>query len=236
MSNIPRISYVAEGKTDLIVLDSLVERFLGTDDYQVNEIQPPSSAFVNDQGPLGGGWHGVLRWCETAGAAAGGFANAIALANCDCLIIHVDADIAMEKELQSLALSAPCPPAKETCDKIRAHLLSLFGGSPPPKVVLCVPAQCTEAWVFAALHSDDAAQFAPLECRLEPERLLIQKPDKLVRDKDGAAKKQTAGYRAAADKIAANWPNATKTCGEAARFETECRAALARIGQSPPTP
>ena len=234
MSNVPRISYVVEGKTDLIVLDALVERFLGTDDYQANEIQPPSSAFTNHQGPLGGGWHGVLRWCELVGATAGGAANDIALANCDCLIIHLDADIALESELAPLALPAPCPPAKETCDNIRAHLRALLGGSLPPKVVLCVPAQCTEAWVFAALHSREAAPFAPLECREEPERLLIQRPDRLVRDKDGGAKKQTDKYRAATDKIAANWPDATSLCDEAARFETECRATFALIGQSPP--
>ena len=150
-------------------------------------------------------------------------------ANYDCLIIHLDADIALEKELLSLALAAPCPPARETCDLIRTYVASLLGGNLSLKVVLCVPAQCTEAWIVAALYPDEAAKFAPIECRNEPERLLIQKPDKLVRDKDGTAKKQVNQYKKSINKLVAGWSDAVTACAEAPRFEAECRDALSKM-------
>ncbi len=233
MSKTPRISYVVEGATDCIVLDALVELFLGTDDYVPTQIQPPKSEYANHSGPLGGGWKGVLKWCEARGGNEGGFENDIVLANCDLLLIHVDADIASEAELQHLSLTAPCPPAKETCDKLREHLLSLLGGKLLPKVIICIPAQCTEAWIVSALHPDEATKFAPIECHNNPESLLIQKPDRLVRVKDGAAKKQTAKYKEALAKIIGNWSQATAACEEASRFETECKTALSAIIRKP---
>ena len=125
-----------------------------------------------------------------------------------------------------LNLSAPCPPARETCDKIRAYLISLLGGQLPPQVVLCIPAQCTEAWLFAALHPELLILFQPIECREEVAKLLINKPEKLVRDKEGRARKQPEKYRDTSPKVVKQWPQATASCAEALRFETECRAAL----------
>ncbi len=42
MSKTLRISYVVEGATDYIVLDALVELFLGAVDYVPTQIQPPN--------------------------------------------------------------------------------------------------------------------------------------------------------------------------------------------------
>lgn len=221
-----RISYVVEGATDYIVLDALVERFLQTDNYIPTQIQPPISAFANDLGALGCGWHGVLSWCKQEGATQEGFADSLVLANCDCLILHVDADIAHEAELAEHHFAAPCPPARPTCDNLRAHLIFLFGGTLPPKAVLCIPAQCTEAWVFAALHPDLVSQFEPLECRNEVERLLIGKRGKLVRGKGKGTHKEKARYRDNAERIAAGWENAVAYCPEALRFDAECKAVL----------
>lgn len=224
MSRLPRIHYVVEGATDFIVLDAIVERLLGTSDYVYTRRQPPTSAVVEDHESLSEGWKGVLKWCEIMTAAPGGFAEN-ALENCDCLIIHIDADIANERDLAPHDLSAPCPPAKDACDQIRNHLTALLGGNLPAKVVLCVPAQCTEAWVIAALHPDLVATYDPIECRKEPHRLLIQQSDRLVRVKAGKPKKQTENYREVAPRIAARWPDVVAACGEAKRFEEEFAAA-----------
>ncbi len=170
-----------------------------------------------------------MKWCQARGENEGGFENDIVLANCDFLIIHVDADIASEADLRHLSLSAPCPPPKVTCDNIRSYIISLLGGNPPPKVVFCIPAQCTEAWIVAALHPEEALKRHSIECKSDPERLLIQKPDKLVRIKDGTPRKQAANYRVALGKIVDKWSDATAACSEASRFETECRATLAAI-------
>ena len=94
MSEILRVGYVVEGTTDYIVLDALVERFLGDTDYVSTRIQPPTSEYTNHQEPLDGGWKGVLMWCKQEGETPGGFVQSLPFRNHDCLIIHVDADIA----------------------------------------------------------------------------------------------------------------------------------------------
>lgn len=229
MSEILRVGYVVEGKTDYVVLDALIEQFLDDKDYVSTQIQPPTSEYTNHQGPLGGGWKGVLGWCKQAGATPGGFVQSLPFMNYDYLIIHVDADIAAEADLQGHGLSAPCPPAKDTCDRLRHHLLALLGNPLPAKILLCIPAQCMEAWVFAALHPDLVAGVQPIECRQEVERLLIGKPDRLVRDHGGRARKDPQAYEKAAHRIAAGWPQAIAVCPEAQYFDNACRAALPHV-------
>ena len=82
VSSTPRIHFVVEGPTDYIVLDALVERFLQTDNYIPTQIQPPTSEYADHQGPLGGGWRGVLRWCREIGNSSGGLSESAALAAC----------------------------------------------------------------------------------------------------------------------------------------------------------
>jgi len=226
VSKIPRVSYVVEGATDFIVLDTIVEKLLGSADYIPTQIQPPSSEYAAGRGPLGVGWKGVLRWCEAEGNTQSGFNSGLTLSNCDLLVIHVDADIAHEADLSHENLKAPCPPAKATCDRIRDYLTKLIGNNVPTKVVLCVPAQCTEAWVYCALHPSEAALWADLECRDEIERVLIGKPDKLVRDKGGSAKKLPERYRVVAPRLGSGWLHAIRLCAEAMRFNHELETAL----------
>ena len=226
VSKIPRISYIVEGATDYHIIDALVERFLQTDNYVPTQIQPPMSEYTDDLGPLGGGWRGVVKWCSDIGARPEGLAGSMILANTDCLVIHVDADMASEAEFSEIDLSAPCPPAKDTCDRVRQYLIMLLRGQLHPKVVLCVPAQCIEAWVFAALHPDLVSRYEPIECKRDVAALLVDKPDKLVRNKDGRSRKQPERYRNNASKVADKWPNATARCPEALRFDSECQLAI----------
>src|SRR5262249_47131459 len=169
---------------------------------------------------------GVLLWCAQAGATPGGFAQSLPLLTYDCLIIHVDADIAAEAELQSHGLSAPCPPAKDTCDRLRNHLIALLGNPLPSNVVLSIPPPCMEAWVFSALQPDLVTSFQTIECRQDVERLLIGKPDRLVRDHDGRTRKNPQRYEEAAYRIAVGWDQAIAACPEAQCFDNDCRAAL----------
>jgi len=220
VSRLKRISFVVEGPTDYVLLDALVEHFLNSDDYVPTRIQPPISEFTNNSGPLGGGWKGVLKWCSMIGENP----DSSPLTNCDFLIIHIDADIAGEAELASLNLSAECPPAATACDNIRQHLARLIGGSLVSGVILCVPSQCMEAWVLCALHTNEAKKFEPLECRIEVERLLIGRPDRLVVNKSGAAKKQTNSYKLVANRFVAGWGQTTAICSQAERFEAEFKS------------
>lgn len=226
-----RIYFVTEGVTDQIVIEGLVEHWLGDADFVPNRIQPPSSAYTEGlDSNLSEGWRGVLSWCQGA-RAAGAAGRDEALRQADCLFIHVDADIAGDKAFRSPALDSPCPPASTVADWVREHLKSALGGEVPTKVVLCVPAQDMEAWVVSALHPELSDQHAPIECREEPGALLVQRaPHRLVRRKDGRLKKDTKKYQDAVRAIVAGWPNCTSgnapRCVEAARFEQETRQAL----------
>lgn len=141
--------------------------------------------------------------------------------------MHVDADIATEPELTLKGLARPCPPASGACDRIRGHILSLFGcESVPGGVVFCIPAQSTETWVVCALHPETADLHAPIECRDEPASLLVARSHGLVRKSGTTYKKQTTRYRGHAERIAGGWLNVTTRCAEAQRFEAGISGAL----------
>lgn len=225
------IYFVTEGVTDQIVIEALVTQWLGSEEFLPRHIQPPSSAYVDGLNTnLSDGWKGVLAWC--AGRRAGGTAGRDeALAQADCLIIHTDADVAIDSDFKNPAFSGPCPPAYNACNWVRDHLISLFGRKFPPNVVLCVPSQDLEAWILCALHPDIADLYKPIECRVEPGSLLVQRsPYRLVRRKNGALKKELSKYRDSLRAIAAGWSNCTDgvspRCPEAVRFETEAKDIL----------
>jgi hypothetical protein len=229
------VYFVTEGTTDQIVLEALVTAWLGTEDYLPRHIQPPSSAYAEGlDSNLSTGWKGVLAWCageRPAGEA--GRDQALELA--DCLIVHMDADVADDPDFKNPPFDGSCPPATAACDWVRSRIQEKFGGEVPGKVVLCVPSRDLEAWVLTSLHPDVADENMPIECRLDPGTLLIQRaPYRLVRWKAGALKKDTTRYRQYRAAIIAGWRwctgGAEPRCTQAARFERETRQVL--ISQS----
>jgi hypothetical protein len=94
---ISRVGYVVEGPTDYIVLDEIVARLLGHEDYVPTPIQPLIGNIGGDNGPLGGGWRGVLRWCNLIGED-GGLGSSLVESNFDIIVIHIDAEVAAENE------------------------------------------------------------------------------------------------------------------------------------------
>lgn len=224
------VYFVTEGPTDQIVLQGLVEHWLGTEDFIPRHIQPPSSAYADGlDSNLSEGWKGVLAWCS--GQRMGGPAGRDeALKQADCLIVHTDADVAADPHFKAPAFESPCPPARNACDWVRGHLSAALGAN-HPNAVLCVPAQDLEAWVLCALHPDVADANVPIECREEPGALLVQRPPhRLVRRKEGRLKKDTARYRDCLPKLVKGWPHCTlgdePRCPEALRFEQETKHIL----------
>jgi hypothetical protein len=224
-----RIYFVTEGLTDQIVIQGLIEQWLGDEEFTASRIQPPSSAYAEGlNSNLSEGWKGVLAWC--AGKRGGPAGRDEALRQADCLIIHMDADVAPDPAFKSPAFDGPYQPASHACDWIREHLTTSLGGS-HPKVVLCVPAQDLEAWILCALHPTVADAHAPIESHPEPCALLaVQKAPRLVRNKDGRLRKETAKYRDSLSKIVKGWPNCMAgdepRCPEAARFEQDAKRVL----------
>lgn len=225
------IYFVTEGPTDQIVIEGLITKWLGNEDFIPRHIQPPSSAYADGLNTnLSDGWKGVLAWCKgTRINGPAGRDEAISLA--DCLIIHTDADVATDPKFKNPAFAGTCPPASNSANWVRHHLAASLGSDLPPKIVLCVPAKDLETWVLCALHPDIADQNMPIECKREPGALLVQRsPHRLVRKKDGRLKKETDKYKNSLQAILLGWSNCTEgdqpRCPEAVRFEREARLVL----------
>lgn len=226
-----RIYFVTEGPTDKIVIEGLIDHWLSGEDFIPRYIQPPSSAYAEGLDTnLSDGWKGVRDWC--AGKRTGGPAGRDeALEQADCLIIHIDADVATDPDFKTPAFNGPCPPARNACDWIRNHLISLLGEILPPNVVLCIPSYDLEAWLLCALHPEVADENQPVECRESPETLLFQRPPyRLVRRKDGRLRKVTERYKRSLSAIVKGWIYCTAgespRCPEALRFENDTKLVL----------
>jgi hypothetical protein len=223
------IYFVTEGTTDQIVLEGLVGSWMGQEDFVARHIQPPASDFLEDrEHVLSNGWKGVLAWCQGKNRI-GPTSRDEVLRRADCLIVHLDADVARDPEFKSNPFAGKCPPARSCSDWVRQHLLEQVTTQAVENLVLCVPAQALEAWLVSALHPNVADDYQPIECRDQPESLLVQRPPyRLVRTKGASFKKETGNYRKALPTIVARWPNAVERCPEAARFEAEAKVVLGR--------
>ncbi len=233
----PRFKVVCEGPTDFTVITAILSAVV-PGPFRATMIQPEVPRFAGEAfGELGSGWRGIWRWCEQRRAFLGGIAaevNSALHRPASTLILHVDADIANKQDVNC---EKSCPPPAATVDALRKVVLGWAGEeSVPNRVVLCIPSKNTEAWVFAALHPGHRLCGPQLECRPEPQALLVGKPGKLVRRKTvrragklvkRAYDKDTKAYEGARPLIAAAWPDVCETCSsEARRFDTDLRAAL----------
>lgn len=221
MSNAVRVAVVCEGPTDKILLDDLIEHFLGHENFRSTLVQPMLSAIAGDFGPNGGGWGGVLRWCAQTVGDGIAFTDTAISKNNDLIIVHLDVDVTREPALAHLGLARPCPMARSACDSLRAHVLTLLKvGVQPANVVFCVPADSTEAWVIAALDPNLAESNPVWECFVKPESKLP-----LVQVDSKTVGKSKAQYTRIVDKVISGWGSAKSQCPEAARFESEFRTA-----------
>ena len=220
----PSIKVVCEGDTDITIIQAIIASVIESDPI-VTQIQPEKALFAgSDYGELGSGWHGVRNWCQQQVEIFGCLTKCISadpLRTDAALIIHVDADVAGEKEINC---EKPCPPASDTVDELRKVVLNWClekGNLVPDRVVLCIPSKSIEAWVLAALHPRCRFVNSTLESRKNPEALLVGKSDKLVHKKSNRYKKNTAAYKDIADSLTAAWQDVCNKCSQAARFTNE---------------
>jgi hypothetical protein len=169
-----RLLLACEGPTDKVLVEAAVANHVG--DYVVTVLQPELSS-MQDQGPFGGGWKGVRRWCQQV-REQGSLPHV--LNSGDALIIHVDADVASDDEINC---ERTCPPASDTTDAVRQVVKGWLGEAElPSRAVLCVPSKATEAWALAGLFPADGL-LTNIECRAKPERLFVGRTPRLVRRK-----------------------------------------------------
>ena len=235
------IATVVEGPTDRLVLEAIIRKLI-PGDHRFLPLQP-SATF----GEMGTGWKGVKRWCEQSWQLPGSSLEALLTAvqpPIDLLVIHVDADVADEGDLQEnterpvASVLQPCPPAGDTAARLIFVIQRwLKRDVLPPQVIFAIPAQDTEYWTFAALFPQDRlCANADYECRKDhkhaPGYLLTRKQyDKVLTYSGGHVKKTVAAYRDLADKVAAAWDGVCLVCVQAQGFTDEVMVHAERPGQ-----
>lgn len=211
-----RIYIVCEGITDFRVIESALRSLRPARDWIPTMIQPDFSAAFEGLGPFGGGWKGVRGWCNET-------LPLLDLDPPDALIVHVDADVAHEDEVDC---ACPCPPPCDTTNALRSYIQQYWCNNQLPAIaVLCTPSKNTECWVLQALYPDDPfVRNGELECRLQPESLLCGKKEKLVRRKKAERgykyQKNDEAYIAHQETITAQWDVVRQNNIEAARFSS----------------
>lgn len=229
------IYFVTEGITDQIVIRGLIAKWLNGKDFVPRYIQPPTSAYAEGlDSNLSNGWKGVVAWCSGR-RPKGPAGRDEALKRADCLVIHLDADIATDPEFFDPPIGLGRPTPNDAAEWVREKTLEMLPPDAHHKVLLCVPAQDLEAWIITCLHPDVSDEHAPIENREDPGALLVQRgPIRLVRRQGRTLKKLPERYERALAAIVGGWGNCTAVvagapprCPEALRFEREARVRLA---------
>ncbi|MEA3340443.1 MAG: hypothetical protein U9R15_10805 [Chloroflexota bacterium] len=223
------IGTVVEGPTDRLVLQAILDK-LCPGEHRYFPLQPTETF-----GETGTGWKGVRRWCYETWQREGASLDRILSGDTgpvlDLLVIHIDADIAAEHDLQEgddapiPDVQQPCPPAAATADQLERIIARwLRHDDFPSQVMLVIPAQDTESWTFAALFpGDDLCARDDYECtrtgRDHPGYCLtLERYGRVLRRTDGRIKKPIRQYRQIAPQIAAAWDTVRRICSQAERF------------------
>lgn len=226
-----RVAIISEGPSDYAILLAIIDSYF--DDYVPVPIQPPISCLGGHSGDFGGGWRGVKSWCESEVRTKSSH-SLTGLTGYDLVIIHIDADVAHEEDIDC---ASTCPPAETTCEAIRSVLHGWTGWtSLPPKTIFCIPAQATETWALSCLFpgapemnkSQSSADW--IECRNDIKDLVRHycsgyRP-KLVVMQSGRLKNQAKGYAARSLEIAEGWEATAKLLPSACRFANDLRPLL----------
>jgi hypothetical protein len=84
----PRIAVIAEGQTDVIMIEAALRAILGRP-VNVTALQPEAT-----RPQMGSSWCGVLKWCrEFTSRGAQSLETDPILGGFDLYVLHVDADV-----------------------------------------------------------------------------------------------------------------------------------------------
>lgn len=224
-----RIAVVAEGPTDLIVIEAALKALLPRS-FVPTLLQPEAT-----RPKLGTGWGGVLRWClEFASRHHGQLEDDPLLQEFDLLVIHVDADVAgsayedvgpetavraHERGWPPLPCATPCPPPDGSVAEMRRRVLAWANlGALGPKTVLCVPSKSVDAWLAAAVLDGNHALLNDLECNLNLEDQLGVLP------MANRVRKSAREYRTREKQVTDAWRVVRERCTQADRFSNDIGA------------
>lgn len=230
MSEPLRIALIAEGDTDLVVIEAALKATLKEREFILTQLQPEKT-----RPAMGGGWPGVFKWCrEFAARGAPCLELDPTLPGFDLFLIHLDADVAGMKYadcgaavveaaegLLSLPCEQPCPPPFSSVEPLRGRLCNWLGiPQVGARTVLCIPSKSSEAWLAAAVLPRDHKLLSGIECNPNVEARLASLP------KETKILKKVMQYRARAPSITNEWARVVSLCEEAGRFSTAVIVAL----------
>ncbi|MCP4109263.1 MAG: hypothetical protein GY749_27680 [Desulfobacteraceae bacterium] len=228
-----KIGTIVEGPTDRLMLKAIIDKIF-PEEHSYLDLQPTGNGA--SFGTTGTGWKGVRRFCfDLRQYLNTNIADFITDHQLDLLIIHVDADIALESDLQENLMNPvenvnqPCPPITPTIAKLQevvARWLNLDSASQfPSQVIISIPSQDTENWLFAALFPDDElCRHNDYECiqnnsRKHPAYLLTLKNyNKILKRKNGEIKKSKKNYQKVLENLIKNWDKVCEICSQAKAF------------------
>lgn len=228
-----QIALVAEGKTDLIVIEAVLKAIIGND-FVLKLLQPIPT--INEQ--LGGGWSGVFRWCRQYLDK-----GRLSYSNYDFLILQLDSDVATKEysdglnsseyeQRNDLPCAKPCPPVSDTINELQNVVMGWLDlpciQHMPQNWILCLPAPSSEAWLVIGYypHNPDNI-FANIECNLRLQDWLAQRPiSEGKRFVTADHKKRTIRYIEVAGKITESWPLIRQLCTQAQKFHHDIEQLL----------
>lgn len=238
------IGTVVEGPTDRLVIKSIINSIC-PGEHRFFDLQPQDmGATFNETGT---GWKGVQRWCKETWKIQGSSLETIldegSEMPLDFLIIHLDADIVRENDLQDgivnpiVGIPFPCPPASQNVHAIQNIVIHWLNQEAlPERVILAIPSQDTENWTFAALYpSDVLCQNANYECIQQgitrnnhpAYRLTLREYGKYLKRDGSEIKKHVNRYRQIANQVGINWETVCQICAQASAFQ---QAIIERLG------
>lgn len=167
-----KICIVAEGKTDQLVLKTLVPEYLKTQSGHDLEFEfideQPTTDKTSTTGTTDGGWEMVYKWCllnpplerRERIFGDGLFANNMDAVSCDALLINMDSDIC-EKIGDKTAVT-PVPPRSATSIERGAFIKSVIHSwlwqdkeQQDNKHIIAPAVEAIEAWLVAGLSNED---------------------------------------------------------------------------------
>lgn len=238
-----RIAIVAEGATDMIVIEDIIANLCQDREVVFTTLQPEcSQIFEQCGGPLGTGWAGVCRWIHDIREQV---ADALLTDNpvwsmFSAVILHLDTDVidqTYEKgRLNHLAnryndlpyksasrctnkvqCVEKCKRPSERTAALRRIICGWMGNVKPNNLVFCTPIESTDTWVLAAFFPENSlVTNGRMECIKRLDRTLENQPlDKRIR-------KTTSDYQLkVADTLNTLWSQVRNLSQEAERFSRE---------------
>lgn len=208
-----RIGIIAEGPTDIIIIEKIVK--LVFKDYRVVCVEisptPDELSGIIDK-PEGFGWGSVYKIChnlkdklEILEAGNGSF---------DMIVIQVDGDVMFVTYESARIHDAKIPTElpcyiegatiEENCSLLESVICNWKDCDVDSNIILCIPYINTELWAAYCLYPSYKSQLIETLSKDDINSFLLSMPRKesrLLRDKNGRIRKLTKGYRDAANQM-----------------------------------